>query len=168
MKRTAVLVMTAFLVYGAGASPAGKKFTAAAFEKSALFKKYELQEKDTWSLKAGGHNFYYRFDNPGVPGESMTVEMQGQSDDLRRLSVSWPGDLPVTRLDAHEATLLKELVTLFEPSASPAQIIAYARANAGTRYSGGSNAMPRKQFGNLRVFAGQTVQLIVGLEKPER
>ena len=166
MKHATMMVLSSLsLITGsATAVKASQPFTIATFEKSAVFKKYHLQEKDSWTLKTGGQNFSYIFDNPGLPGESMMLEMQGSRADIRRISLSWPGDLPVTRLDPHEATFLKEMISLFAPGQNSAPIIAYARANAGLQYDSGS-AMPRKQFGALRVNAGQSTLLFVGLEK---
>ena len=166
MKHATMMVLgsLALITGSATASKASQPFTIATFEKSAVFKKYHLQEKGSWSLKTGGRNFSYIFDNPGLPGERMTLEMQGSATDIRRISLSWPGDLPVTRLDPHEATFLKEMVGLFAPGQNSVPIITYARANAGLRYDSGS-AMPRRQFGALRVNAGQATFLFVGLEK---
>ena len=165
--KTVIMHMLSTLALAAGtvtAATATRPFTIATFEKSAVFKKYHLQQKDSWSLNTGGRNFSYIFDNPGLPGESMMLEMQGSATDIRRISLSWPGDLPVTRLDPHEVTFLKEMVGLFALGQNSAPIITYARANAGLRYDSGS-AMPRKQFGALRVNAGQATLLFVGLEK---
>lgn len=161
MALSSVVALTA--ISGHAAAPA--RFSVAAFEKSAVFRAYHLQQKDSWTLKAGGMNFSYIFDDPGLPGESMTLELQGSATDIRSFDVSWPGDLPVNRLDPWEARVIQQMLAVFAPGQNSAPIIAYVRAAAGRQYPGGGDSMPRKRFGALKVAAGQSILLSVTVAK---
>jgi|GEM_PF-5596411 len=153
------------LTGAAQAASAKGAVTAATFEKSPVFKRYPLEEKDSWQLKVGGTNYYYRFASPAVRGQSVAVEMGPAATNIRNVSVSFPAQGPVNQLDAEKAAFVKALLLWFDPTVNANAVLSFVRANAGTSYPGGSDAMPRKQFGKLKVYAGTNMELIIGFER---
>lgn len=150
-----------------GESPpaAASQYSQEEFERSALFQASRLQDQDEWDLKAGGRNYLYRFDHPTLPGESMRVEFGPDAQAFTRGSVSWPGDLPEAVLDDGEERALREFLTFMASDADANAIVRYVRSQANVSYDGGSNEYPRKRFGLVDVYAGRTIELIVGVER---
>lgn len=137
--------------------------TIQSFEKSAVFKKFTLVNSDSWALKVGGQNYLYDFEHPnGI--DYLTIETGPTKNSLKRMSVHFPSDLSINKVEGREREFVVLALKFFAPKANQKAILKYIDSQINTSYDDGSSTYPRKVFGNIAVYSGRTGETIIGFE----
>ena len=138
------------------------------FENSTFYKKYSVREKNVWTLKSGGKNFYYSYQDTENPYSGFGVELSSVPSNIKEITICWHGKsiYHPARLTKVKEQFLRDLLLVVEPTVDLDTVIAYVKSQQVNNYPGGGNAIPRKQLGKAAIFAGTVGEaLIVGIEK---
>lgn len=166
-RRIFILFAVLLLLFPASAYCA-QALSIASFENSSFLKNYRLREKDSWSLKSGGRNFFYGFHDPENSYSGISVELSASASDIKKIAVSWYGAStyqPAT-LTKTKQQFLRDLLLVVIPTVSPDKVIGYVRSHQSKNYPGGGNSIPRARIEKITIYAGTVGEaLIVGIEK---
>lgn len=141
--------------------------SAKAFEATSFYKK-NFPTKDSWSLKTGGMNNSYSFDDSENLGAHISVSITETKSGPSDVSVIWYGKSTKTpaRITKTKEAFLSDLLSVTAPSVNPKQVVAYIKKVGSKSYPGGSTAMPRTTIAGLNMHAGTAGEsLIVGIER---
>jgi hypothetical protein len=159
MKKSLLFVL---LAYSSSAFAAAYP-TIVQFEKSSIFKNFSFVDKDNWKLKNGDTNYLYNFKHSNG-FDYMNIEMGPSKTSVKVMSIGFPSDLDVNKIDGKEKAFILEALKYFSPKTDAKSVFKYIESQINTSYSGGSAVYPRKSFGNLKVYAGRTLSTVIGFE----
>jgi len=141
--------------------------SAKAFETSGFFKK-NTPKKDSWTLKTGGMNNSYSFDDTENLSTSINVSMTETKQGTSNVTVIWYGKSTraPARMTKTKEAFLTDLLRNAAPGISPQQVIADIKKVGSKDYPDGSTVMPRTSIAGIKMYAGSIGEsLIIGIER---